>query len=366
MDFVDQLQTLAARIPDIIEHVTNEGVTRNALVEPFIRALGYDPSHPKEVLAEFGANVDVPGVIRDKRVDYALFQEGKPIILIECKHHKCNLMTGYAQLFAYYTPTAARIGILTNGLIYQFYADLEKPGVMDKKPFLELDMQSFQPGLAQELKRLTKATFDMDEAISAATELKYTRGIKALLKKQMAEPDEKFVRFFFDSLCPDNNFVGKLKGDFVKLAPKAFRDFIRDEIDDLLVKATTPPIEPVTPPVEISVEPPAEGKIETTTEETEAFYIVKSILYGTLPIEDVEFRDKVGYSNVLHKGKNNRPLCRFYFNNPNSKRIGLFDKGGGNANEEKIPIASLNDLYQYADRIKAAAPFYLQQVDTAE
>lgn len=366
MDFVDQLKALSVRIPEIIEHVTNEGVTRSALVEPFIRALGYDPSYPKEVLPEFGANVDVPGTIRDRRVDYAIFQDGKPIILIECKHHSCRLELGYAQLFAYYTPTDARIGILTNGLIYRFYADLEKPGVMDKKPFLELDMQNFQPVLATELKRLVKTSFNIDEAIVAATELKFTRGIKNLLKKQLSEPDEQFVKFFFDTLCPENNFTGKLKENFKQLAPGAFRDFIRDEIDALLNEAT---IRQETRQEEAKAEEQALenvasledlGKIETTAEELEGFYIVKSMLHGTIPLEQVEYRDKQGYFNILLEGKNNKPLCRFYFNNPAAKRIGLFDKGGGNANEEKISISSLNDLFQYADRIKATPPLYLK------
>lgn len=363
MDFVDQLKALSVRIPEIIEHVTNEGVTRSALVEPFIRALGYDPSYPKEVLPEFGANVDVPGTIKDKRVDYAIFQDGKPIILIECKHHSCKLELGYAQLYAYYTPTDARIGILTNGLVYRFYADLEKPGVMDKKPFLEMDMQGFQPFLAAELKRLVKTSFDIDGAIAAATELKFTRGIKTLLKKQLAEPDDQFVKFFFDELCPENKFTGKLKENFKQLAPRAFRDFIRDEIDQLLNEAT---IRQETRQEEAKVEEQVseiaeeQGKIETTAEELEGFYIVKSMLHGTIPLEQVEYRDKQGYFNILLEGKNNKPLCRFYFNNPAAKKIGLFDKGGGNANEEKINISSLNDLFQYADRIKATPPLYLK------
>lgn len=362
MDFVDQLTALSARIPDILEHVTNEGVTRSALVEPFIRALGYDPSYPKEVLPEFGANVDVPGTIKDKRVDYAIFQDGKPIILIECKHHGCKLDVGYAQLYAYYTPTDARIGILTNGLIYRFYADLEREGVMDKKPFLELDMQNFQPVLASELKRLVKTSFNIDEAIASATELKFTRGIKSLLKQQMAEPDDKFVKFFFDTLCPENYFRGKLKDDFMKLAPKAFQDFVREEIDALLDKATKGrqedevPLESSQPETESSTE--EQSKIETTPEELEGFYIIKSILREVISLEQVEYRDKQGYFNVLLDGKNNKPLCRFYFNNPSNKKIGLFDQGGGNANEEKISITGLDEIFLYADRIRATVPLY--------
>lgn len=92
----------------------------------------------------------------------------------------------------------------------------------------------------------------------------------------------------------------------------------------------------------------------------EGYYIVKSILHEILPVERVLFKDKHSFFNVLFDGKNTKPLCRFYFNNPSNKKIGLFDKGGGNAGEEKIAIIAINDLYQYADRIKATVPFYLQ------
>ena len=52
---------------------------------------------------------------------------------------------------------------------------------MDTTPFLEFKMLDFEDALVDELKRFTKATFDEDSTVQAATELKYTGEIKRIL-----------------------------------------------------------------------------------------------------------------------------------------------------------------------------------------
>ena len=37
------------------------------------------------------------------------------------------------QLYRYFNATDARIGILTNGIEYRFFSDLNKPNVMDER-----------------------------------------------------------------------------------------------------------------------------------------------------------------------------------------------------------------------------------------
>lgn len=68
MDFTDQIKALAVKIPGQLDHIKTEAATRNALVEPFIRALGYDTSDLTEVIPEFGADLDVPGVPKNKKL----------------------------------------------------------------------------------------------------------------------------------------------------------------------------------------------------------------------------------------------------------------------------------------------------------
>ncbi len=82
MDFIDRINEISARIPKQIDHIQTEEATKNAFVMPFISALGYDVFNPMEVVPEFIADV---GPKKGEKVDYAIFQDGKPAILFECK-----------------------------------------------------------------------------------------------------------------------------------------------------------------------------------------------------------------------------------------------------------------------------------------
>jgi predicted type IV restriction endonuclease len=144
-------------------------------------------------------------------------------------------------LFAYFSATDARIGVLTNGVIYKFYADLEKPNKMDKTPFLEVNLLNLNESVIKELSKLTKTTFDVNDAINFASELKYVGGIKALLKKQMQSPDDDFVKYFFKELCPDNKFIGQLKEEFFAYTLRGIKEFITEEMKHLLDDVVNPP-----------------------------------------------------------------------------------------------------------------------------
>jgi hypothetical protein len=207
MDFVDRVKAFAQDIPNKIESIKTEEATKHFLIMPFIcQILGYDAFNPKEVMPEFDANVG-PG--NNFKLDYAIFQDEKPAILIECKCCGANLEHDrhWNQLFAYFMATDARIGVLTNGIIYNFYADLEKPNKMDKNPFLTLDLLNLNELGIRELSQLTKSSFDVNTAINNAVELKYVGGIKALINQQFNNPSEEFVKLFFKELCPDIAFL---------------------------------------------------------------------------------------------------------------------------------------------------------------
>lgn len=365
MDFADQIQALSQKIPDVLDFVKTEASTRSSLVEPFIRALGYDTSNPREVVPEFWANVDIPEAVKDQRVDYAILHDGMPIILIECKHHSSKLEKGFNQLFSYYAPTSARMAILTNGVRYRLYADLDKSNIMDKTPFLEFDMTDVPVEVVQELKRLSKSSFNIEEAIAAARQLKYVRGFKAILRRQLEEPEDKFIQFFFSQLCPGSHFAGGAKEVFRGYAKRSFNELVeellREKFNEFISPRGAQAPEPDEPEVEPeSLEPDEAVKSVTTTEEEiQGFYIIKAILCDVIAAERIRMKDYQAYCNILLDGRQKYPLCRFYFNNPKNLRIGLFDKGGKHAAEEKIPIDSVEDIYLYYDRIKATLPFYI-------
>ena len=55
---------------------------------PFLQSLGYDVFNPLEVVPEFIADI---GIKKGEKIDYAIFKDGHPTILIECKDWRQNL-----------------------------------------------------------------------------------------------------------------------------------------------------------------------------------------------------------------------------------------------------------------------------------
>ena len=203
MDFIDELRTLAARIPKQIEHLQTEEATKHALVMPFIRALGYDVFDPTEVNPEYIADV---GIKKGEKVDYVILLDGKPIILFECKSHNADLDRQHpTQLYRYFSVLAARFAVLTNGINYKFFTDLEEPNKLDSKSFFEFNMLDIHDAGVEELKKFTKAAFNLDQNLNAAMELKYTKEIKRIMAEQFASPSEELVRLFASQI-----YTGKL------------------------------------------------------------------------------------------------------------------------------------------------------------
>lgn len=123
MDLIDQLKELGMRIRKIKDTIQTEEATKNALIIPFIQILGYNVFDPMEVTPELIADV---GMKKGEKVDYAILMNGKPTMLFEYKRSGGDLNISHAsQLFRYFHVTKARFGVLTNGISYQFFTDLE-------------------------------------------------------------------------------------------------------------------------------------------------------------------------------------------------------------------------------------------------
>ena len=194
MEFGDRLNALATKVQNQKEAIQTEEATKNAFIMPFISSiLGYDVFNPLEVVPEFIADV---GLKRGEKIDYAIMRDGEVQILLECKASVGNLRIEHAsQLFRYFAVTNARIAVLTNGQVYQFYTDLDAPNRMDEKPFLVLDLADIDESIVPELKKLTKENFDLESIINAAEELKYVGAIKRAISSQFKEPSDEWVKF---------------------------------------------------------------------------------------------------------------------------------------------------------------------------
>ena len=106
MSIESEIRKLAASIPEKRPYIRGEESTKDALIRPMIRALGYDTWNPAEVSSEFTADF---GTKQHEKVDFAIMAAGRPIILIECKTISSRLGNNeIAQLFRYFSVTEAR------------------------------------------------------------------------------------------------------------------------------------------------------------------------------------------------------------------------------------------------------------------
>lgn len=347
MSLDQHLRVLAERLRSHSATMQTEEAVKTAIVLPFFQALGYDVFNPSEVMPEFIS--DAVGK-KGEKVDYAIKVDDQIRILVECKALSTRLdKVHLAQLFRYFTVTNARFAILTNGQQFQFYSDLEAPNKLDTRPFFVFDIADFPAQSLSELKKFEKAEFDIDGILATAERLKYTALVKAEINKLIDDPSEEFVRVI-SSAIHEGRWSAATAERFGGFVRTAFREVIRDSVHNRLSSALA---DSELPPVEMEENDVSSDEIVTTEEEREAFLMIRAIVRDTISASRVIIRDQKSYCGVLIDDNNRRPLARLHLNRA-AKYISLFDSGS----EEKIAITSLDDIYFYADRLRATAAKY--------
>ena len=202
----------------------NEAATKQSLILPLIHELGYNTLDAMEVYPEFTADI---GVKQGEKVDYAIMRGDEPIILVECKAINKTLNTDVSQLYRYFSPTWARFGVLTNGVVYRFFSDLGKDNVMDQTPFWEVDIRSADESDVARLRRFAKDNFDAAKIREAAVETNVITGVKANIQRMYDNPDDEFSKVLFRNVG-----VGDLGIEFAashrELVKRAFHQFVSD------------------------------------------------------------------------------------------------------------------------------------------
>ena len=328
------------------DQIHTEEATKNAFIMPFIQSLGYDVFNPTEVVPEFVSDI---GIKKGEKIDYAIFKDGNPTILIECKHWAQNLNVHDGQILRYFHVSKAKFGILTNGINYRFYSDLVAANKMDEKPFLEFNIHEIKDNQIEELKKFHKSVFDAESITNTASELKFMNELKQLIQQELLNPTPEFVKHFAKQVYP-NNISAKVLDQFTNLTKKSIQQHISDLITERLKTALTKEDEETKKQEAIQALGQAkfdESKVLTTEVELEGFMIVKTILRQKISAARVKYRDAQSYFAILLDDNNRKTICRLYLNGSKKYFVTLDDQ----KKEIKNEINSVDDIFIYSETL---------------
>ena len=340
MDFIEKINQLKERCSATKENLQTEEATKNALIMPLINALGYDVFNPLEVVPEYIADV---GIKKGEKVDYAILKDNKPIILIECKkvdNKALDIKKHATQLIRYFSVTDAKFIILTNGIIYKFFSDIDTQGKLDNEPFFVFNLLDFKESQIETLMEFSKENFDIDKAFSNAGDLKYIKHFEEVIENEYRCPSDDFVRYLINkaNVCEGritNNIVEKHKKTTVEAFNLFMSKVMKTSLDFSLNSKQDKKEE-------------NKNEVITTLEELEGYAIIKSILSEIIDPNRVTYRDNASYFNILLDDNIRKRLCLLRLNR--SQKYLVFVKDG---KEEKNSINSVNDIFKFANELKA-------------
>lgn len=351
MDFKDQFKAVAERVSKVKENLKNEEATKMALIVPFIQALGYDVFDPTEVEPEVVCDVFKNG----EKVDYAIHNNGEQSILIECKDWRENLDKHGSQLRRYYNVSKAKFGILTNGIEYRFYTDLNDTNVLDEKPFLQFTITEVTDAIVEEVKKFHKSYYNKNEVFNNASDLKYSTAIKKVINAHLTEPSADFVKLILNDVY-EGVKSQRVIDKFTPLVKSSTQQYINDLLNERLAIAINNTVAEVRaqeakkyaiPTASNAERVSDDERVVTTQEEIEGLMVVKAICRQVITVDRVAYRDALGYFAILLDDNNRKPIARLYFNTAN-KYLAFFDK---ERNEVKVPISSIDDIYNYSTQL---------------
>lgn len=321
----EKIAAIRSRIPAV--RGRGEEATKQALVLPFLSALGFDVWNPDEVRPEFEADFAVKKAGQKEKVDLAVLLDGAPRIFIEVKPIDERLDGHHGQLCRYFNGVrSVSLAVLTNGDEYRFYTDTREPNLLDAEPFHVFRVDTDDPAF-DVIERFNRVSFSTDAVRAYAIDLSLTNKLGAVLRDELdlkgKDPSETLVRWLlaFDGVYEGRVNIGVVDRfrPIVKSALQGvIKDIVRRSISALDDSVRTERAVESTP----AVAPEATARAVVTTEqELRAFSILKehlrtsplaaSTLYDFVQRKDIPlelgYKDTTVYFSVFF----NRPSMWF-------------------------------------------------------
>lgn len=345
MDLYEDLQRLSARISSIKDSVQTEEATKHSFVMPFFQILGYDIFDPNVIVPEFTADV---GIKKGEKVDYAIMYEGKPLIIVEVKKHTEALNKHSSQLYRYFGVTDAKFALLTNGIEYRFYSDINKENRLDDNPFLIVNLDELNKRDVKALERFTKSDLNISSILEMANKQRRILEIKKIFEEETAKPSDDLARMFACRILPQGTRItGSVLEDFKSYTKTALSEIVTDLASKKINSVRAGLTANITD--EDDEGSNDEAKIVTTQDELQGFFIIKSILGEYVELDKIYARDTQSYFGVLFDDNNRKWIARLHFNTA-KKYIGIHEI---EKQETRYPLEKLEDIYKFRDNLIA-------------
>lgn len=320
MNLTENLDNLSTKIEKMKDHIGTEEATKNAFVLPLLLSLEYDVYNPLEVVPEMPCDISNKG----DRVDYAIFKDGEPVMIVECKQCSKELSQFVPQLSKYYVATNARFAVLTNGIEYWFFADFDKANLMDAKPFFIFDMNNCDSEGIELLGLFSKNSLDELKIIERFTEIRLRNTLSDFINRNIMCPSDDFVEYVSKSALGEG---------YDKALHSVYKSTIKSLMNDFL---------PSPPPTE---ETPIISRIELR-----AYEIVKDVLKGKS--SEIQYKKFKSYFTVNQGGSVWRWIIRLKSKHGSSIKI-CFPVDSYKTNEW-VQIDNIESLYNMEARIMSA------------
>lgn len=296
------IQAIVDSIAIFKDSLTNEEITKQSLVLPFISALGYNVFSPFDVQAELTCDILKQ---KGEKVDYAIMQNNNPAIIIECKKYNENLSIHQAQLARYFAATNAKFAILD---------------------------------------QFSKTLFNENIIYNTANSLKTFSTLKTTLQDALETPSPELVKL----ICKDihnGRFTDSVLNTYTDTFKRVWQSIKNDIIQDnlnIIIKQNTPKQNCIE--TDTTTQPKKE--IVTTNTEIEAYHYIKAIIANIIEPNRIILKDALNACNICMDNQR-YSICHLLFNNENKLKLEI--------NDTIYNINTPQDIFNYKNELINAA-----------
>lgn len=285
-----------------VENSDNEAKTRMYLVEPFFEILRFNRGFDNgNLVPEYDADF---ANLKGKKVDYAILTKGKPEILVEVKKASTKLTTkNTSQLNEYFNNTTeSKIGILTNGIIYEFYCRNTSGGnSLHPTPFYTFNWENVEGSQIEKLSEFYATSIDIKAIIDIAQESFFLEKFEEAMYKELSKPSKEFVKAIFMHM--DGN---KLTESIEKQIRQLINSVsIKSALDRLVIEESNT----------------LNSGIITTEDELRVFNIIKTILaqHKQIDTNSIGYKDFKGKFSIILQDNVKKKICDLYITQTSCK-----------------------------------------------